>query len=128
MNILLDTCALIALAGQSGEFKKSGRKALSAAREAYVSPVSAWEIAIKLKANKLNLTDPPEDWFKAAIARYHLRELPVTTQLLCSAAILPLIHRDPFDRVIIAIALDYQIPILTSDRIIPTYPGITTIW
>ncbi len=49
------------------------------------------------------------------------------TRLLCAAADLPRIHRDPFDRVLIATCLSQNLTIPTSNRIIPTYPGVKVI-
>ena len=71
---------------------------------------------------------PPHDWFVKAIERYHLEEIPLDTALLCAAADLPLLHRDPFDRVLVATRLAGNFTLLTSDPIIPTYPGMKVIW
>lgn len=48
--------------------------------------------------------------------------------ILCAAADLPPLHRDPFDRVLVATAMDRGLVLLTSDRVIPTYPGVRVIW
>jgi PIN domain nuclease of toxin-antitoxin system len=47
---------------------------------------------------------------------------------LCAAADLPLIHRDPFDRILIATAIRDRLSLLTPDRQIAAYPGVTTVW
>ena len=128
MNLLLDTCALIALA--CGKLPPRARQALRAAPEAILSPVAVWELAIKVKSGKLKLPDPPLVWVEQLAARHGLLlpESDLKPALLCASADLPLIHRDPFDRVLVVTALARQLTIVTSDRIIPTYPGITTIW
>lgn len=128
MNVLLDTCALLALAGQAGKLTRAAVRVMDAAEGAIASPITAWEIAIKAKCGKLSLGITPENWFCQALERYQLIEAPLSIQLPCAAADLPLIHRDPFDRVLIATALERKLTLLTSDRIIPTYPGISTIW
>ena len=46
----------------------------------------------------------------------------------CAAAALPLLHRDPFDRVIVALAQAHGVPVLTSDENIPRYAGVAAIW
>lgn len=126
MNVLLDICALIALSNET--LPPAAATRLGQAVEAYVSPVSAWEVGIKHKAGKLQLSQPSLSWFRAVCERYHLTEWPLHTDILCAAADLPLIHRDPFDRVLIATAHLRPMVILTSDQIIPTYPNINTLW
>ncbi|MFZ4766190.1 MAG: type II toxin-antitoxin system VapC family toxin [Roseimicrobium sp.] len=126
MNVLLDTCALVPLS--NGPLPAAAAQAFGAAAHAYVSTACVWEAAIKFKTGKLHLPRPPQAWFEELCRRYHLTELPLPARLLCAAADLPLIHRDPFDRVLIATAQRDQLILLTSDSTIPTYPGVTTLW
>jgi PIN domain nuclease of toxin-antitoxin system len=126
MNVLLDTCALLALAG--GELPPGAARALRKAPEALVLAVSPWEVAIKTAAGKLRLKEAPVQWFAGLVERYDLRAVPVDAALACAAAALPFIHRDPFDRVIAALAQAHGIPVLTSDENIGKYPGVVTIW
>jgi len=126
MNVLLDTCALIALA--NGPLPDAAARAFGAARQANVSPVSAWEAALKFKLGRVRLSMPPILWYQGICRLYHLTELPLAADDLCAAADLPLIHRDPFDRVLVALALRANLTILTSDQLIPRYPGIRTLW
>jgi PIN domain nuclease of toxin-antitoxin system len=102
MNVLLDTCALLALA--DGALPRSAASALRKAPEAVVSVVSPWEVAIKVAGGKLRLREPPVEWFRGLADRYDLREAPLEAGLACAAAALPPLHRDPFDRVIVALA------------------------
>jgi PIN domain nuclease of toxin-antitoxin system len=126
MNVLLDTCALLALA--RGDLSTDAAAALRSASEAIVSVVSPWEVAIKAASGKLRLGEPPVQWFLGLAERYELRELPLDARLACAAAALPAIHRDPFDRVLVALAQAHTLTILTSDQDIPKYPGIKTLW
>jgi len=126
MNVLLDTCTLIALG--AGDLPPGARQCLGTAPDACVSVVSPWELGIKVANGKLILKEPVESWFTGLVDRYKLRVLPLELATVCAATALPHIHRDPFDRVLIAIASDRRTTILTSDQIIPTYPGITTLW
>lgn len=126
MNVLLDTCALLALAG--GELPEAAAAALRKAPEAYVSAVSAWEVAIKVAGGKLRLLEPPVHWFLGLVDRYDLREVALDAGVACAAAALPPIHRDPFDRVIVALAQAQDLRVLTSDENIPKYPGVTALW
>jgi PIN domain nuclease of toxin-antitoxin system len=126
MNVLLDTCALLALAG--GELRNDAARALRQAPEAYVSIVSPWEVAIKAAGGKLRLREPPVQWFLGLVERYDLREVPLDAGIACAAAALPPLHRDPFDRVIVALAQAHGFTVLTSDENIRQYPGVTTLW
>jgi uncharacterized protein with PIN domain len=72
MNVLLDTCALLALA--RGNLPQRAAKALRAAPEASVSVVSAWEIGINVAAGKIQLAVPPLQWFLGLSEHYALRE------------------------------------------------------
>ena len=126
MNVLLDTCALLALA--RGDLPKPAARALRSATEASVSIVSPWEVAIKVAAGKLRLREPPLQWFLELSERYGLRELPLDAHSACAAAALPPVHRDPFDRVLVALAHAHVLTVLTSDDNIPKYPGIKTLW
>ena len=126
VNVLLDTCALLALAG--GDLPPAAAAALRTAPDALVCSVSAWEVAIKVAAGKLRLTAPPENWFVDLLERYRLREHPLDARIACAAAALPLLHRDPFDRVLVALAQAEALTVLTSDDNISRYPGTRTIW
>lgn len=128
MNVLLDTCAVIRLA--EGTLPKKARRCLHDARDAIVPSVVVWEIAIKVKSGKLTLPDPPLPWVEALARRHDLQleRVAADVSLLCAAADLPMIHRDPFDRVLVAATLEFNLTILTSDRIITTYPGVKVMW
>ncbi|MBU6401994.1 MAG: type II toxin-antitoxin system VapC family toxin [Verrucomicrobia bacterium] len=126
MNVLLDTCALLALA--RGELSEEAGAALRRAPEALVSSVSAWEVAIKVASGKLRLKEPPLSWFLGLAERHQLQELPLDARECCAAAALPPIHRDPFDRVLVALAQRLSLTVLTSDDNIPQYPGLKTLW
>jgi PIN domain nuclease of toxin-antitoxin system len=126
VNVLLDTCALLALA--RGELPAGAAAALRTAPEANVSVVTPWEVAIKAAGGKLRLKEPPVQWFLGLAERYQLRELPLDARVACAAADLPPLHRDPFDRVLVALARAHALTVLTSDENIPRYPGVKTIW
>jgi PIN domain nuclease of toxin-antitoxin system len=126
VNVLLDTCALLALAG--GELPEAAAGALRQAPEAYVSVVSPWEVAIKVAGGKLRLLEPTGHWFLGLVERYDLRDVPLDAGVACAAAALPLLHRDPFDRVIVALAQAHGLTVLTSDENIQKYAGVKTLW
>lgn len=126
LNVLLDTCALVALA--DGNLPRGAAGALRRAPEAFVSVVSPWEVAIKAAGGKLRLMESPARWFLGLLERYDLREVPLEAAIACAAAALPLLHRDPFDRVIVALAQAHGLTVLTSDENIGKYAGVNTVW
>jgi PIN domain nuclease of toxin-antitoxin system len=126
MNVLLDTCAALALA--EGALPAQAAATLREAAEARVSVVTAWEIAIKVATGKLRLTVPPLRWFEILLEHHELREVPLDAATVCAAAALPPIHRDPFDRAIVALAHATDAIVITSDERIRQYPGVTVRW
>ncbi len=126
---LLDTCGLLAVQGGGIALSQHVRELLEApGSEVRVSVISAFEIGQKLAAGKLALPCELARWFPAILLQHTLRELPLTSSICIAAAGLPSIHKDPVDRLIIASALEFQLPIITSDRTIATYPGVITLW
>lgn len=94
-----------------------------------VSAISSIEIAIKYRKGLLPLPLRPEAWLDEFYSRKGITVLPVTHALCCVSAELPLLHRDPMDRIIIATAHQYgRCPILTSDTLIAKYPNTEVIW
>jgi len=97
------------------------------ANELVLSAVSAWEIAIKHAKGQLNLPEDPERYVSSRITMDALNPLPVQIIHALRAGALPPIHRDPFDRLLIAQAQLEGLPILTSDPNIARY-DIEVIW
>jgi len=127
--ILLDTCGLLALQDAERVLSEGARSQLEApGSKVFVSAISAFEIGQKFARGKLILKQKPGVWFAAMIAHHQLIELPVTSSVAVSATALPPLHKDPFDRIIIATALEKRMRILTSDKTIPTYPGVRVLW
>jgi PIN domain nuclease of toxin-antitoxin system len=127
MRLLLDTSAVVHLA--AGTLSSTAADALRSGGLAILPPVVPWELAIKVKAGKLELPLSPLEYC-LSLARRHRLTLPregLDAALLCAAADLPLIHRDPFDRILVALAIREQLAVLTPDRTIPCYP-VPTIW
>ena len=127
--ILLDTCGLLALQNAGQALSEAARAQLEApGSEVFVSAISAFEIGQKQQAGKLALNQSVRLWFTAMLIHHQLVELTVTSGICALATNLPPLHKDPFDRIIIATAMEKRLTILTSDKIIPTYPGIRVLW
>jgi len=97
------------------------------ASEIYVSAASAWEIAIKVGRRRLDLPAPVDSYVPARLAAYRFRALPIEIEHALRVATLPMIHRDPFDRLLIAQAQLEGLPIITLDPVIARY-DVETIW
>ena len=115
MDVLLDTHILI--------WAWDGDKRLSKARKdflmtkevrAMVSVVSVWEIAIKSSLGKLDLSAPLEE-LVASFPEFHFEVLPLRLEHIHLVRTLPLHHRDPFDRMLIAQARHEGMHLLTAD-------------
>jgi PIN domain nuclease of toxin-antitoxin system len=90
--------------------------------EVYFSAATAWELSIKARLGKLHLPSPPGQCIPAFMAKQGLRPLPVTHLHAVKVYDLPLHHDDPFDRLIIAQAVEEGMTVLTSDKVFRKYP------
>ena len=93
-----------------------------------VSVISALEVAQLVKKGILELPLPMPEWFEEALAGSSIACLPVTPTLLHASTVLPDIHKDPADRIIIATAQTRGARLVTADETIQTYPNLTTVW
>jgi PIN domain nuclease of toxin-antitoxin system len=85
-------------------------------------------VGIKQSKKRLRLPMSLSKWAEAMIAKYGLTVLPVTTDVAVTAATLPMIHTDPFDRLIIATAQVNKTDIITRDAKFAEYPNLRVIW
>lgn len=127
--MLLDTCTLIWLAGDQTRLSPAAKAALQSSRQpVFVSAVSAWEIALKKARGKIGFALPVSQWFPAMLSRFALQELPITAAVAARSCELPPLHGDPFDRILIATAMENQLALMTPDQTIAQYPNLKTIW
>ena len=121
MKLLLDTNALIRW--HAGTLKRPAVEAIQGADLVVVSAVSAWEIAIKRTIGKLHFRDAVE----RVVGENGFLPLPVTLRHADLLQHLPAHHADPFDRLLIAQALEEGLTILTSDRAFEPY-RVPVVW
>ena len=117
MELLIDTHVLIWWLTDDKQLSKRARTALVTAAVVYVSPVSAWEIEMKKARGQLSTPDNLEP----TILAHGIRPLPVTIAHGVVAGQLPLHHRDPFDRMLVAQALVESLTLMTADEQIRKY-------
>src|ERR1700688_5307035 len=102
MRILLDTHVFLWSVKDDRRLSKATKRLILEADDVYISSASIWELAIKIKVKKLSLDI---DQLKSSIVDSDFLELPVTAHHAAKVAHLPLLHRDPFDRILIAQAI-----------------------
>ena len=126
MRLVLDTCALIALAERE-PMRREAVEAIRAAQvggEVLVPSVAALEIAQKMAVGRLTLGagETARAWFEDALQASGFRHVPVTADMALAAyELLEPFHRDPADRLIVAIARLLRAPVVTVDRRILAY-------
>ena len=122
MKLLLDTHIFLWWLAGDERFSMECRQLLSAsATLPLLSAVSSWEIAIKHGLGKLQLPEPPESFVVSRMARERIAGLPIEHAHALAVASLPVHHRDPFDRMLIAQAKVEGIPIMTADSAFSAY-------
>jgi PIN domain nuclease of toxin-antitoxin system len=117
VRILLDTHVwLWTLVTPERIGERARRQLVDPGNELLLSAASAWEIAIKYRLGKLPLPEPPEEFVSPRLARDGITPLPVTLRHALHVAHLPYLHRDPFDRLLIAQASLERLVLFTADR------------
>ena len=123
MKLLLDTHLLLWTAGQPDRLSKTARDLIEAdGSELVFSTASLWEIVIKRGSGR-------EDFkVDARLLRRGLldngyTELPIASEHVVAIDTLPPLHKDPFDRVLVAQALVEGIILLTTDEVVACYPA-----
>lgn len=123
MKLLLDTQLLLWAAGQPKRLSAAARKLLNEPRnELIFSAASLWEIAIKSSLGREDFRVEPHVLRRGLLDNGYV-ELPVTSQHAVNIDGLPPLHKDPFDRLLLAQALSEGITLLTSDAQLAEYPG-----
>jgi PIN domain nuclease of toxin-antitoxin system len=128
MRYLLDTQALLWLSiDDPGLTRKVKTIFCDPDNEIFLSMASLWEMAIKISLRKLFLTQSLEDFTQNQIINNDIKFLKIEPSHIYSLGNLPFHHRDPFDRLIIAQAIEENLPIIGSDRIFDKY-RIERVW
>jgi len=124
MDVILDTCALLSLVGLADRsLSKVTLNDIQTADKVYLSACSMFEIAIKKKKHALDLGEfvSAEDLWDIACKEYRLTELVISHVVFYQSTILPDYHADPFDRIIIAHAINSEWPVVTFDAMFAAY-------
>ncbi len=122
MNVLLDThCWLWALSEPEKLNPQASNLISDSANKIYLSTASIWELGIKAQLGKIDLPESFETFVPHRLQVFQTIPLPITPSHAIVAATLPLHHKDPFDRMIIAQGQSENLPVLTNDGVFRSY-------
>ena len=128
MRVLLDTHAFLWFVAGNPRFSAHARQIIEDRdTESLFSIASVWEIAIKVSLGKLALHVPFPALIPEQLSSNGIALLTITVSHTLRIAQLPSIHRDPFDRMLVAQAITEGLPIISADSIFDAYP-VTRIW
>lgn len=128
MRLLLDTVAFIWLAGNDASLSGLARDLIAdPSNGVYLSAASAWEIAIKYSIGRLELEIPPEKYVPEQRHLHRIEPLSISEKDALQVGKLPNIHRDPFDRLILAQAIVQDMAVVTNDGLMKRY-DVPIIW
>lgn len=128
MRLLVDTCTFLWIVTDAAALSRRARELFqSPDNEVYLSAASAWEISVKHGLGKLPLTEPPERFVPDMRERHGIATLAIDEESSLHVARLPSLHRDPFDRLIVAQAIVHGLTILSPDPMVTQYPA-RTMW
>lgn len=118
MNLLLDTCTFLWYVTDDDSLSvTAGLLIADPNNTSYVSVATIWEMAIKSRTGKLEIPSPFAQFIDTALLSNSFRIRNINISRLKRVALLPLIHRDPFDRLLIAQSLAEDLPIITNDTV-----------
>jgi PIN domain nuclease of toxin-antitoxin system len=126
--ILLDTHIWIWFINQEfGRFPARWRDVIETAPMVGISPVSCFEVALAHQKGRLELPCAVDEWLAAALEPSGIVLMPITAQIAYQAVNLSSVHRDPFDRLIMATAIVSDCQLASVDQMFPNYPELTGI-
>jgi PIN domain nuclease of toxin-antitoxin system len=130
--IVLDTHALVWWVAEDAQLSRRAREVIEAEvhdGEILVSAISAWEVAMLAKAGRLALTMDATTWLDTVAQVPAVRFVPVDVRISVHSVDLPgEFHKDPADRIIVATARQYSVPLVSADLKIRDYAHVQAIW
>lgn len=130
--IVLDTHTVVWWVSGDATLSKKAKAAIEQeldGGEIIVSAISAWEIAMLVEREKLVLSLDVASWLKTVSAIDVIRFVPVDPEIAINSVNLPgEFHKDPADRMIVATARKFGVPLVTKDEKIRAYAHVKTVW
>jgi PIN domain nuclease of toxin-antitoxin system len=121
MKILLDTHAFLWFVNDDPQLSLAAKTLMESDVDLLLSVASLWEISIKIGIGKLELPDLFDVFIPAQLQINEIEILPIELRHLAPLTSLPLHHRDPFDRLLIAQALVEELSIVSADKVFDRY-------
>lgn len=126
--IVLDTHVWLWLVnGDFGNLPEHWLSELESAGRVAVCSISCYEIALAHSRGRINLPDSIQEWFESAFDPVGIEQLALNFQIASRAVELSPIHKDPFDRLIMATALVYEAKLASVDGLIFRYPEVSDL-
>lgn len=123
MRLLLDTHIFLRYITADSRLPARFQAAIQdSSKDVNLSAVSIWEAVIKHSLGKLSLPRTPAEYLPQQRAAHGIAALPVDEAAMCHLAGLATLHRDPFDRLLIAQAMQHELTLVTVDAEISAYP------
>lgn len=128
--IVADTHVWLWMNDDPDRLSEKARVALAHTDGVIVSPISAWELSTLVAKGRLDLGRPVIEWVRTALAVDRMVLAPMPAEVAVTAGELGKqgFHGDPADRLIVATALHFQVPLVTKDGLIRDWSGVPTIW
>jgi PIN domain nuclease of toxin-antitoxin system len=124
MRLLLDTHVFLWYVSADGRLPRKFANAIGEpANDVFLSVASVWEAVIKFALGKLPLPSPPSEYLPRQRAAHQITSLSIDEAALPHLVSLPPLHRDPFDRLLVAQALEHALTIVTVDPVVRAYPA-----
>jgi PIN domain nuclease of toxin-antitoxin system len=128
MNALLDTHTFLWWVADAPQLSEPAKNFIvNPNNQIFFSVASAWEIIIKVGTGKLTIPEAPNNYINSRVTDNRFEILPIELNHVFQVTNLPDLHRDPFDRIIIAQSQVTGMPILTIDRLVVQY-AVDIIW
>ena len=128
MKLLLDTCTFLWIVTADDHLSTRARDlVVDGSNEVFLSAVSTWEVAVKHTLGRLPLPEPPERYIPRLRQDHGIDSLPLEEETTLYLGRLPVLHRDPFDRMLVCQAIVHGMALLTPDEDVTQYP-VRTLW
>ncbi len=127
MKALLDTHAFLWAIAEEDKLSRRAQQVFTGPNQLWLSVASVWEILINVRAGKLPLPEPAGPYVVRKLAENRIEVLPINLDHVLRIEAMPVHHRDPFDRILIAQSQEGKLPLVTADPVFERY-HIQLIW
>jgi PIN domain nuclease of toxin-antitoxin system len=125
VKVLTDTHSLVWALSDPGSLSAKARNILTEA-EVVTSAANLWELLLKMRKSDALLANPVP-WWEKYVVETGIPILPIRSSHVLALGRLPGVHKDPFDRILVAQAVVENLPIISKDTVLAQY-GIAVIW